>query len=113
VLTPLIPPLWTRIALRSLMMCSAYIAFILSIAAIPIADAVAVYFTMPFFVAGLSAPLLGERVGPHRWIAIAVAFLGVVIANGVTKGLLNPVVLLPLYSAFGYAVSQIMGRQLS
>lgn len=112
-LTPLIPPLWTRIALRSLMMCSAYIAFILSIAAIPIADAVAVYFTMPFFVAGLSAPLLGERVGPHRWIAIAVAFLGVVIANGVTKGLLNPVVLLPLYSAFGYAVSQIMGRQLS
>jgi drug/metabolite transporter (DMT)-like permease len=113
VLTPLVPPLWTRIVLRSLVMCSAYLAFILSIAAIPIADAVAVYFTMPFFVAGLAAPLLGERVGTHRWIAIAIAFLGVVIANGVTKGLLNPVVLLPLYSAFGYALSQIMGRQLS
>jgi drug/metabolite transporter (DMT)-like permease len=113
VLTTVFPPLWLRIALRAVVMCTAYLAFILSIAAIPIADAVAVYFTMPFFVAGLSMPLLGERVRQHRWIAIVLGFIGVIIANGVTKGMLDPAVLLALYSALGYAVGQMMGRRLS
>jgi solute carrier family 25 (adenine nucleotide translocator) protein 4/5/6/31 len=41
----------------------------------PIANAVAIYFTMPFFVAGLAGPLLGERVRFHRWMAIIAGFI--------------------------------------
>jgi hypothetical protein len=44
----------------------AYLAFVLAIAAMPIANAVAIYFTMPFFVAGLAGPLLGERVRQQK-----------------------------------------------
>jgi drug/metabolite transporter (DMT)-like permease len=113
VLGAMMTPHWPGVWLRAIIMCTAYLAFILSIAAIPIADSVAVYFTMPFFVAGLSAPLLGERVRRHRWIAITVGFAGVIVANGVTKGMLDPAVLLSLYSAFGYAIGQIIGRQLT
>lgn len=63
-------PLWPRVLLRALILAVAYLSFVLAIAAMPIANAVAIYFTMPFFVAGLAGPLLGERVRVHRWMAI-------------------------------------------
>ena len=47
---------------RGLIMCSAYLAFILSIAAMPMADSVAIYFPMPLIVAVLAGPMLGEHV---------------------------------------------------
>jgi drug/metabolite transporter (DMT)-like permease len=106
-------PYWPRALLRGIVLFSGYLGFILSIAAMPIADSVAIYFTMPFIVAFLSWPLLGERVRPHRWIAIAVGFTGVIVMNGVTKGVFDPAVLFALWSAFGYGLGQVIGRGLS
>ena len=45
----------------------------------PLADATAVGFTAPLFITALSAPLLGEKVGPFRWAAVVIGFLGVLI----------------------------------
>ena len=45
----------------------------------PLADAVAVTFSSPLFLTLLSIPLLGERVGRHRWAAVIVGFVGVMI----------------------------------
>ncbi len=106
-------PAWRRVILRALILCSAYFAFILSIAALPIANMVAIYFTMPFFVAGLARPLLGEHVPAYRWIAIATGFVGVLIMVRPGFQAFEPASLLALYSAFGYAVGQMMGRQLA
>jgi drug/metabolite transporter (DMT)-like permease len=39
----------------------------------------ALMFSTPLFVCALSVPLLGERVGPHRWLAVVVGFLGVLV----------------------------------
>ena len=103
-------PYWGRVVVRALILCSAYIAFILSIAAMPIANMVAIYFTMPFFVAGLAGPLLGERVPMYRWIAIIFGFIGVLIMVRPGIQAFEPASLLALYSAFGYAVGQMMGR---
>ncbi len=99
--------------LRSLILCSAYFAFVLSIAAMPIATSVSIYFTMPIFVAGFAGSTLGERVPLYRWVAIAAAFIGVLIT--VRPGLkdFEPAVFLALYSAFGYAWGQLLGRRLS
>jgi drug/metabolite transporter (DMT)-like permease len=77
--TSLATPYWRVILLRSLVLCSAYFAFVMAFAAMPLANAVSIYFTMPFFVAGLSGPFLHERVPVHRWIAIALGFAGVLI----------------------------------
>ncbi len=39
----------------------------------------AIMFSSPFWVCALSVPLLGESVGPRRWGAIVVGFLGVLV----------------------------------
>jgi drug/metabolite transporter (DMT)-like permease len=101
------------IMLRGLILASANLSFYLAIAAIPIADAVAIYFTMPFFVAALVAPLLGERVRAYRWTAIAAGFLGVLLMTRPGSGVFEPAALLALWSAFGYGVGQAMARPLS
>ncbi len=44
-----------------------------------LADATTIGFTAPIFATLLSIVLLSEQVGRHRWAAIAVAFLGVVV----------------------------------
>lgn len=112
-LQALITPLWPRILLRALILCSAYFAFILSIAAMPMANMVAIYFTMPFFVAGLAGPFFGERVPIYRWIAIIAGFAGVIVMVRPGVQAFEPASLLALYSAFGYAVGQMMGRRLA
>ncbi|MGE0241129.1 MAG: DMT family transporter [Parvibaculaceae bacterium] len=97
---------------RGLIMGSAYLAFILSIAAMPMADSVAIYFAMPLVVAVIAGPMLGERVRLHRWIAIIGGFIGVIIMINPGSGVLEPAALLALYSAIGYAVSQTMARRI-
>lgn len=106
-------PLKARIVLRGVILGLAYLCFVLAMAAMPIADAVAIYFTMPFFVAGLAGPMLGERVRPHRWIAIAVGFLGVLLVVRPGVAVFEPASLLPLGSALGYAVGQMIGRPIA
>jgi drug/metabolite transporter (DMT)-like permease len=116
----MIGPHLGALLMRSFLLCTAYLAFVLSIAALPLATAVSIYFTMPFFVAGLSGYALGESVPVTRWIAIAVGFFGVIIttlwgsnteqAHGFQ---LEPAVFFALYSAFGYAWAQMWGRKLS
>lgn len=96
--------------LRGLIMSSAYLAFILSIAAMPLADSVAIYFAMPLIVAVIAGPLLGEHVALHRWIAIITGLVGVIIMINPGSGVFEPAALLSLYSAFGYAVSQTLAR---
>jgi drug/metabolite transporter (DMT)-like permease len=106
-------PLLGRVLLRSTILCAAYFAFVLSIAAMPIANSVAIYFTMPFFVAGLAGPVLGERVRIHRWLAIIAGFIGVLIMVRPGAGVFEPAALLALLSAFGYAYGQMIGRPIS
>lgn len=112
-LRTLLTPLWLRILIRALILCTAYLAFILAIAAMPIANMVAIYFTMPFFVAGLAGPFLGERVPYYRWIAIVAGFAGVIVMVRPGVQAFEPAALLALYSAFGYAIGQMMGRDLA
>ncbi len=98
--------------LRGFMLAMGNLTFFLSIAAMPLADAAAIYFTMPFFVAGIVAPFLGERVRAHRWLAIAGGFVGVMIMTRPGQGVFEPAALLALASAFFYGVGQGMARLL-
>ena len=55
----------------------------------PLADAVAITFSNPLFLTVLSIPLLGEKVGRHRWGAVLVGFVGVLIMTQPGAGVLN------------------------
>lgn len=48
-------------------------------ASIPLSDATAISFLNPIFGMILAIPLLGERVGPWRWLAAAIALAGAMI----------------------------------
>lgn len=62
--------------------------------ALPLAEQVALGYTTPLFVTVLAIPLLGERVGLHRWSAVLLGFLGVLViaaGQGVFQGAAVPV----------------------
>lgn len=101
------------VLLRGLILASANLSFYLALAAIPMADAVSIYFTMPFFVAAIVAPMLGERVMGYRWYSIVAGFIGVLIMIRPGQGVFEPAALFALWSAFGYAVGQGMARPLT
>jgi len=46
---------------------------------LPLAQAYAVFFAMPILVTLLAIPMLGERVGIHRGVAVAAGLVGVLI----------------------------------
>lgn len=106
-------PMLRLVVLRSLILCTAYFAFVLAIAVMPLANAVAIYFTMPFFMAAMVGRGLGEKVPLYRWLAIGIGFVGVMITLRPGVSTFQPASLLAFYSAFGYAVGQMMSRHLS
>ncbi|MBV9521378.1 MAG: DMT family transporter [Alphaproteobacteria bacterium] len=97
---------------RGLFLYIAYTAYYLGLASLPIADTVALTFTVPFFVAALAIPILGERADLRSWIAIGIGFLGVLVIARPGAGLLEPAMLLPLVSALTYAISALLARRL-
>ncbi|MDH3630471.1 MAG: DMT family transporter [Gammaproteobacteria bacterium] len=46
---------------------------------IPIADATAISYAAPIFITVLSIFLLGESIGPQRWLAVIAGFIGVLL----------------------------------
>ena len=50
-----------------------------AVAFIPLSDATAISFLNPVFGMMLAIPFLGEKVGPWRWAAAAIAFVGALI----------------------------------
>ncbi|MGK9231000.1 DMT family transporter [Inquilinus limosus] len=53
--------------------------FFWAFAVMPLADAYAIGFAAPMFITAMSVPILGERVGLKRWLAVLVGFAGVMI----------------------------------
>jgi drug/metabolite transporter (DMT)-like permease len=64
---------------RSAIGISAMIASFSALQFLPLTAATAFSFASPLFMTMLSALLLGEKVGPHRWGAVVVGFIGVLI----------------------------------
>ncbi len=65
--------------LRGVLMSAALALFFWGLKYIPLAEAIAVAFTAPLFITALSVPVLGERVGPARWLAVIVGFAGMLV----------------------------------
>ena len=76
----------------------------------PLADAHAILALTPLVVTALSVPLLREPVGPRRWAAVAVGFLGILLALRPGRGVLEPAALAALLSVLLYALYQVLTR---
>lgn len=87
--------------------------FIIAISHVALADAIAVTFVAPLIVTILSAVLLAEKVGLHRWSAIIVGFAGTLIVIRPGFESFHPALLLVLIAASLFACRQIISRLLS
>lgn len=81
---------------------------------LPLTEATALQFTSPLFMTALSALVLSEKVGRHRWAAVFVGFIGVLIMARPLPGHMNVTgVSLGILSALGAAGAMVAIRQIS
>jgi drug/metabolite transporter (DMT)-like permease len=106
-------PKWGFLCLRGAILLVAYTSYFMAFPALPLAEAVALYFMVPVFVTLMSGPLLGERVGLLAWAAVGVGLLGVAAILRPGMGLFNPAALLSLISAATYALAMVLTRKYS
>lgn len=73
----------------------------------------AIMFSAPVIVSALSMPLLGERVGPVRWFAIFLGFVGILVVMRPFGEGFHWAEILTVYNAFALALYSILTRKLS
>ena len=95
---------------RSMLLLASTSLFVSAIGRLPLATASAIGFASPFIVTALSVPVLGEQVGPRRWTAVAIGFIGVLIVIRPGAGFANWAALLVLGSTSSYAIYQVITR---
>ncbi|MGF1608174.1 MAG: DMT family transporter [Kiloniellales bacterium] len=99
-------------ALRAALIWLALVTFFAAISLMPLAEAVAIAFAAPLFVTALSRPIVGEPVGPRRWAAVLVGFVGVLIIVRPGAEAFRPEALLVLLSALCFALAMLVTRRM-
>lgn len=87
--------------------------FYWSLRTLPLADALSLMFIAPLLVTAVSAVLLGERVGPRRWAAVLIGFLGVLVILRPGLGVFQPGAVLGLCAGGCVAAYALLTRHLS
>jgi len=64
---------------RSIIGLTGMVCGFTAVGLLPLTQSTAISFSAPLFMTALSALVLREHVGPHRWAAVAVGFVGVLI----------------------------------
>ena len=80
---------------------------------LPIAEATAIGFMAPLFITALSVPILKEKVGLHRWGAVAIGLLGVIVIVRPGGDFWHWASIMPVLGALFFAMFQIITRLLS
>ena len=96
--------------LRSAALALSAVCIIMAFALMPLADAIAVSFIAPLLIVALSARFLGERVGPHRWIAVLVGFAGMLVLVWPSGNVFETGTFLAFAAALFWAIGLLMTR---
>lgn len=102
---------WDHLLRVSIVMLS-NLTFFVGLNSMDLADGVAVAYISPVTTTLLSVLLLGETVGPRRWVAVLVGLLGVLIMVRPGAGVIQPAALLVLFSAVLYGCGNLMTRRM-
>ncbi|WP_290547299.1 DMT family transporter [Aestuariivirga sp.] len=104
---------WKLLVARGLILLTSYTTYYMAFPVLPLAEAVALFFTSPIFVTILAAIFLREKVTLKAWAAVIAGFIGVLIILRPGTGLFEPAALLSLFSAAAYALSMVLARRYS
>ena len=92
---------------------AAQFGWFVALTLIPLAQVVAIEFTMPIWTALLAVSLLGERMNAWKSLAVVLGLVGVAIIVRPDAGAVNPGQVIALAAAVGFAVSVIMIKSLT
>lgn len=99
---------------RSLIGLTAMFCSFSAVHHLPLTEATALAFAAPLFMTGLSALILSEKVDAHRWGAVAVGFVGVLVMARPEPGHMNLTgVAFGLAGALGAASATVTIRQMA
>jgi len=102
---------WSLHLLRGALGIAMLSLFAYALRHLPLAEAYSIFFIAPLMITALSGPMLGERVGKARWIAIFVGLIGVLVVLRPTgAGMLTRAGGAVLLAAAGYSLSAITVR---
>lgn len=107
------PYIMKLIALRTILHILGVGAMFLSLRFLPLADAVAIAFVMPFIMLLLGKFVLDETVGIHRMVACIVGFIGTLLVIQPSFAEVGAPALLPLFVAVDFALFMLVTRQLA
>lgn len=100
--------------LRAFCSVTSLFCFFESLRLLPLATVIAISFGAPLFMTALSVPFLGEKVGVHRWAAVVVGLVGViVIAAPSDAGLMSWGAALGIAASLFFATGLVVVRALA
>lgn len=100
-------------AVRSILATVTTFLFFLSLRYMPLGEATALVFAAPICLTVLAGPFLGEKVGPRRWVAVVIGFVGVLVILRPGSDVFSPYALLPICAALTFSVTMLLGRKLA
>lgn len=100
------------LTLRGFILFVSYTIYYLGVAALPLADAAALYFMAPLFIMAMAGPYLGERVTLRTLVPVMVGLVGVIVMLQPGTGVFEWAALFSLGSALFYGFSQLMARKM-
>ena len=98
---------------RGLLLAAATFLYFTSLRVLPLADAAAIGFVLPLFIAVLAVPMLGERLDPSRGVAIVAGLAGALLIVRPGSSVFTWYALLPVGMALCNALYQILTRKVA
>lgn len=95
---------------RSLFQAGAMLIYFGCLSVLPIGVVVAGLFTSPLFVVLISILFQGKTVGPYRWAAVGLGFVGALMVIRPDPAALNVVAFLPIVAGLLYAIGAVATR---
>jgi drug/metabolite transporter (DMT)-like permease len=103
---------WRLAVFRGVCVTFAQFSFYLSLGAMAFASATTISYAMALFMTAFAVPILGEKVGPIRWMAVCIGFGGVILVMNPGSDTFQWIAVLPLIAAAFYAIAGITSRLL-
>ena len=88
-------------------------SFYISLTVMPLVTATALFFVTPFLITIFAKFFLKEQIGPRRWFAVIIGFVGVYIMLNPNFSNFDYLSLTPIFCAFCYSLSMIIIKKTS
>ena len=96
--------------LRAVLLVAEICVMVYAYTLIGLIQSLAIFTVCPLFVVAMSGPVLGERLSPKRWLAVGLGCVGVLVILRPGVGVFSWAALLPLGSAFMFALYSVLTR---